>query len=179
MRFFKRGLMFGALVASVAAIAAAPASAGISPSPYTLTSADSGSLVTVTPLGTSTCVIGGLAGSLATTGTGVSGSATAATLSGCSGVIQRATVLPPVTITLTNTGLTVSVNGNILVVTALGSCLYGGTLRGTWTSPTRSITATNTAIPLLRTLSGFCSSSANVTLRFTLASATVTNPALP
>lgn len=168
MQFIKRGLAVGAVVASSIAIFAGSASATLSPNPYSSTS-DSGSFTSNTALGTSRCSVSGINLRLSGTGTGATGSVTALTVSGCSGAITGAsaslvTSANPIGVTLSSGTVTLT-NVNLLIRNILGgSCLYRGTLTGTYTTPTRSITARNAAFPLFQTLSGFCSSTADANL---------------
>ena len=114
-------------------------------------------------MGTSTCNVSGLAGTLTGTAGGASGNVTAVTASGCRGVITSARVLTPLSVSI-NRGV-VTVNVAILITNSLGgSCLYSGTLTGSATSPTRSITASNPALGGLTRLSGFCSTTADANL---------------
>lgn len=168
MKFMKRGLAVGAIVASSFAIIAGSASAALSPNPYSSTS-DSGSFTSNTALGTSRCNISAINVSLSGTATGASGSVSGLTVSGCSGAITGASASlvtsgNPIGVTLSSGTVTLT-NVNLLIRNILGgSCLYRGTLTGTYTAPTRSITARNSAFPLLTTLSGFCSSTADANL---------------
>jgi hypothetical protein len=84
-------------------------------------------------------------------------------VSGCSGAITAASQLGSAPISLFG-GIT-TINGfSVLVTTMFGTCLYVGILSGWWTSPTRSFTAYNRSYPLLVTLSGFCTSTVDLSL---------------
>mgnify|MGYP001061181081 CR=1 FL=1 len=177
MKLFKRGALLAAMAVASVALMAGAASAGISPDPYT-GSGDSGSFVTRTALGTSTCNLSNITGQLDGKRGGADGVITGLTISGCGGVILSATSLTraadPISVDL-DAGVVRVDNVRVLVTTIFGTCLYSGSLTGTWSSPTSTIRVSNPSFPLDTQLFGLCSGSADVTLTVNTA-ATITNP---
>jgi hypothetical protein len=182
MKLFKRGLLAVAMIAATAAAVAPTASATLRPtSPYSFTTG-TGTFVSRTVLGTSSCNLSGIAGTL----TGVTGGATGvvtsiATISGCSGLITAAnarlvTAAAPINASIVN-GVTTLTNVRLLITNALGGqCLYAGTLRGTWTSPTSTITAGGSVALVTNLNGGFCSNPADATLSVTVPGAIISAP---
>ncbi|ADB51793.1 hypothetical protein [Conexibacter woesei] len=179
MSFMKQGLVAVGLIAACVGLTSGTAAASISPDPYSSTT-DTGRLAINSVLLAGTCrlsnvaasAIGGLAG-------GARGLITGYTISGCSGQIQRAQTLTtsrnPITVVLLagSTGLS---NITILFTTPFGECLYAGTLSGTWSTPTRTIAASNLRLGLFVMLRGLCDSFLDVDATIGPIGATISNP---
>ncbi|MDO8213007.1 hypothetical protein [Conexibacter sp. CPCC 206217] len=163
MKMLLRGLFATAMLVASIALMGGSASASITPDPYSFGASDGGAFTSRTILGTSTCRVSGLTGTLRGTTTGAEGSVTAATISGCSGAIVNGRILPPIVIRIINGTVLIAVN--VLIRNILGGeCLYSGLLTGTIIRGASSITATNPALPLLIELVRTCTRTADVTL---------------
>jgi hypothetical protein len=133
-----------------------------------------------TELGTTTCAGSALRGTLTGATGGASGSITALTFSRCSGVVSAArslaSSLNPVSIVLNGGAATVS-NWALLLSIFAGvvTCLYQGTLTGTWTSPTSMVRVTNGALPLRTALTSGCWTIVDFSMTV-FTSATISNP---
>lgn len=165
MKLFKHGSFVAVLAVMVAAFFAGPASATITPNPYSTTSG-TGRFNTISSIGNGACNLSGIRA----TASGTTGSVTGFTASGCSGTITSAAFVAAIPIRTALPVVTATVS--ILIRNILGgACQYSGVFTGN-ANGTNTVTVNGTAT-LVRTLSGICTPSATASLTVTFPGATI------
>ncbi|HST42052.1 MAG TPA: autotransporter [Conexibacter sp.] len=167
MKLFKRGSLVAAMAVIVAAFFAGPASATITPNPYS-TTAGTGRFNTISGIGNGACNLSGIRASAS----GTTGSVTGFVASGCSGTISSGAYVSAITIRTALPTVTAAIS--ILIRNILGGqCQYSGTFTGT-ANGTNTVTVTGTAT-LVRTLNppAICTGTANASLTVTLPGAVI------
>lgn len=171
MSALKRGLtVAAAILAAVTALPAA-ASAAITPDPYATTVA-AGRATLVAALGTSGCTISNATVNATGTATGATISVPAYLAAPCYGMTLSWVYSSPLSFTVD--GGNVTLRFIWLKVNVLGGhCQYWGTLTGTMTNGSDTLTVSGTET-LARTLRGICPASMSTTFTLTLPGAAIT-----
>lgn len=168
----RAALALGAALACAGALAG-PASAAITPDPYSA-STDTGSLMLRSLLGTTNCVMSGVSVGLSGTGTGATGAISAARFGRCSGPVTAVNVgLAGSTIGVAIVGdgpasaMGTATFTNVLLVTSNvlgGTCLYRGTLTGRVANGASAVTVGGTLSLFRQIGSTTCPSSEGASL---------------